>query len=52
MTAATSCPLLTRKTGLRRIMPKIENQLRYLDHVEGQGSRVGFAGVVGNVGER
>jgi hypothetical protein len=33
-----SLPLLTRKTVLRRIMPRVESRLRYLNDIEG-GSR-------------
>lgn len=32
-----SLPLRTRKIAFRRIMPGIENRLRYLDHIESRG---------------
>jgi bifunctional non-homologous end joining protein LigD len=33
-------PLVERKRRLRRIMPRIESRLLYVDHVEGQGVRL------------
>jgi bifunctional non-homologous end joining protein LigD len=32
-----SLPLHVRKLALRRIMPRIDSRLRYLDHIEGRG---------------
>jgi bifunctional non-homologous end joining protein LigD len=47
-------PLLVRKRALKRIMPRVESRLRFIDHIEGSGvdlfraaSRHDIEGIVG-----